>query len=325
METSTGRVTIVVGARESFVHTKRSLESLYAATRPPFKLVYLDAGSPPWIKAYLQREAVRRGFELVRYPHFLTPNESRNRGFAHVETEFAVFADNDVLFADGWLEALVACADEENAAVVVPTTTIGSRPFTLIHSTGGFASIEETPAGRSYKGHQRHVNQPLSEVAGTLRRERVDNVELHCFLARTSVLRTLPPFDEALTTTLEIDDFGLSAAEAGATMFFEPKALVNQLLPLPLPRGVGDAPFLLQRWSRKKSVATVNHFARKWNIRSDSQVLEMKLYWTGRRRRLFLIGEPLFNLLQRTKRFIGVRVPRRRRAADAGPVISTPG
>ncbi len=320
METCNERVTIVIGARESFVHSKRSLESLYATTRVPFKLLYMDAGSPFWTKAYLQREAMRKGFRLIRSAQFLAPNEIKNRALPYVDTEFVVFADNDVLFAENWLEALLACADEEDAAVVVPLTTIGDKPFRVIHSSGGFGGIEETPAGRSYTGHQRHVNLPVSQVAHTLRREPVTNVEFHCFLGRTSVLRSLPPFDEALTTTLELDDFGLTATHAGTKMFFEPKALVNQFLPLPLPRGFGDAPFLLQRWNREKSVASVTHFARKWNLRTDNEVLSMKLYWTGYRRRQFLLGDPLCRLLRHTKGLVAsvVRTPRRR-VPDAKP------
>ena len=330
METCTERVTIVIGPRESFVHSKRSLESLYATTRVPFKLLYMDAGSPFWVRAYLQREATRNGFRLIRSSRFAAPNAIRNRALSYVDTEFVVFADNDVLFAENWLEALLACADEEDAPIVVPLITIGDKPFTVIHSSGGFGGIEATPTGRSYKGHQRHINVPLSQVTDTLRREPVTNVEFHCFLARTSVLRNLPAFDEALTTTLELDDFGLTASQAGTKMLFEPRAMVNQFLPLALPRGFGDTPFLLQRWDHKKSVASVTHFARKWNVSTDDEILKMKLYWTGYRRRQFLLGDPLCRLMRHTKGLVtSLSMPRRRPLLDKAPLPaatgSTPG
>lgn len=39
-------VTIVVSPRERFSYTRESLESIYEHTKAPFKLVYVDGGSP---------------------------------------------------------------------------------------------------------------------------------------------------------------------------------------------------------------------------------------------------------------------------------------
>jgi hypothetical protein len=180
MSLERARVTIVTTQRESFTHTRRSLDSLYASTSAPFWRVYVDAGSPWWVSSYLRRESKRKGFELLRRDHFLSPNKSRNLGFAHVDTEFVAFIDNDVLFTPGWLNKLVACADEEDAAVVGPLILLGEPPLQKVHSAGGLGTIEETPLGRRYHQKQRYSETPISEVSlDAMRRGPVDTLEFH--------------------------------------------------------------------------------------------------------------------------------------------------
>ena len=53
------------------------------------------------------------------------------------ETEYVVFVDNDVLYTEGWLDRLVACADETGAEVVAPLTCQGLPAHTEIHHAGG--------------------------------------------------------------------------------------------------------------------------------------------------------------------------------------------
>jgi GT2 family glycosyltransferase len=114
------RITIVVVPRERFSLSARTLESLYAHTTEPFRLVYVDGRSPSRIRRHLEAQARARGFRLVRSDRYLSPNQARNLGLRHVETEYVVFMDNDVLLTPGWLEALVGCADATGAEVVGP-------------------------------------------------------------------------------------------------------------------------------------------------------------------------------------------------------------
>src|ERR1700730_2645730 len=86
--------TIVVVQRERFSLTRRSLESLYEHTRPPFELIYVDAGSPRGIAKYLAAESKRRGFRLMQLPYFLPPHCARNMGAAVASTRYIVFVDN---------------------------------------------------------------------------------------------------------------------------------------------------------------------------------------------------------------------------------------
>src|ERR1700722_135483 len=134
-------VTIVVVPRERFSYCRTSLECLYANTHLPFRLVYVDGGSPKSVKRYLERQAEAKGFQLIRTESYLSPNQARNIGLRHVKTKYVAFVDNDVEAAPGWLEALVLCAEETNASLVGPLYCIGKPVHEVIHMAGGEASI----------------------------------------------------------------------------------------------------------------------------------------------------------------------------------------
>src|SRR5688572_14062824 len=131
------RVTVVVVPRERFSCAPESLESIYRETDVPFELVYVDGGSPPRIRRYLDAQARSRGFQLVRTDCYLSPNEARNLGLRDVDTEYVVFIDNDVVVTPGWLGKMVECADETSAGVVGPLTCIGRPEHEIIHLAGG--------------------------------------------------------------------------------------------------------------------------------------------------------------------------------------------
>src|SRR6202158_1434150 len=100
-------VTIVVVPRERFSYSRNSLESLYVNTDLPFRLIYVDGGSPAHIKRYLESQAKEKGFDLIRTKHYLSPNQARNIGLCKADTKYIVFLDNDVEIAPGWLWGLV--------------------------------------------------------------------------------------------------------------------------------------------------------------------------------------------------------------------------
>ncbi len=76
------QVTIVVVPRERFSYARPSLESILQLTDIPFKLVYVDGGSPAPVRRYLDARAKGQGFEVIRTDHYLPPNTARNLGLA---------------------------------------------------------------------------------------------------------------------------------------------------------------------------------------------------------------------------------------------------
>src|SRR5688572_1977218 len=188
MPMAESRVTVVVVPRERFSATRGSLESIFRETDGSFELVYVDGGSPARIRRYLEGEAARRGFRLVRTDHYLSPNEARNLGLREVSTEYVVFIDNDVVVAPGWLSKLVECADETGAAVVGPLTCIGRPEHKVIHLAGGDVEIVEEANGdgrhRAVKERMHLPGRRVASVRSELRRSQCRLAEFHCVLAR---------------------------------------------------------------------------------------------------------------------------------------------
>ncbi len=189
-------VTIVVSPREQFSKTRRSLESLLACTDPTVPLVFVDGNSPRGVARYLESQAERHGFTLLRIERYLTSNEARNLALPLVRTKYVAFVDNDVGFTPGWLTALVSCAEETSAWAVGPLYLIGDPEKQIVHMAGAQLQIIESDGGRYLHERHRFSNVPVANVQAQLVRERTDLVEFHCMLVRTEVFDRLGPLDE---------------------------------------------------------------------------------------------------------------------------------
>lgn len=302
MPTATRDVTVVMVPRQRFSFARRALENLFAQTGP-CRLVYVDAGSPPPLRRWLESEAGRRGFRLLRSDAYLSPNEARNLGLQEVDTEYVVFVDNDVLVAPGWLTPLVRCAEETGAWIVGPLYCIGEPLFRTIHMAGGVLHFEDRPGGRRLIDHHRLSNQPLALYRGELVREPCEFVEFHTMLVRRDVFDRVGPLDEALLSTPEHLDLCLLVRAAGGSVWFEPESVVNYVPATRLRRG--DARFYMLRWSERWNRASLAHFKRKWAIADDDPFLAGHHMWLTDKRMLVL--GPAWRAAQRALGWRGSR------------------
>jgi GT2 family glycosyltransferase len=280
-------VTIVVVPREQFSKSRISLESIYAATPQPFRLVYVDGNSPPSLRRCLEHEAAALGFKLIRIENYLTSNEARNIGLREVRTKYVAFLDNDVFVQPGWLEALLRCAEETGAWVVGPLCCYGTdgsdgEPY-IVHVAGADLSIVEDDGTRRLAEKGRHVNRPVAEVRPVLRREPIDLVEFHCMLVRTDAFGRIGLLDEKLLSFLDHIDFCLAVRQAGGVLYFEPEAVVTHLAPPPF--AWMDLPCFLLRWSNAWLQPSVRHFAIKHRV-SEADFQNHFWYRDQHRRRL---------------------------------------
>jgi GT2 family glycosyltransferase len=284
-------VTIVVVPRERISLAHQCLESLYAHTDVPFRLVWVDGGSPPRTSRYLRDQARARGFDLVRTDHYLAPNRARNLGLARATTRYVVFMDNDVIVAPGWLGPLVRCADETGAAIVGPLNCEGPPLHEIIHFAGGECGIRQEEVDGRIERHMvdriHRQGQRLAQVRHLVQRAQTSAAEFHCLMARTDVFDKIGPFDEALLTVRENLDFCLAAAQAGGTIYLEPASVITYLAYEPL--AWRDIPYYMLRWNDAWTLGSLHRLRDKWNLTEDEYFQRQYRNLQRWRRRAYLI------------------------------------
>ncbi len=281
---SEAQVTVVVVPRERFSHSIRTLESIYAETRCPFRLVCVDGNSPRKVKRQLERMSADRGFRLIREDRYLSPNEARNLGLGVVSTKYVAFIDNDVLVTPGWLEALLRCAEETGAWVCGPLCLTGPLESGIIHVAGSECSFIEERGRRRFHEAQRHAGRQLSEVLPLLRREPCELVEFHSMLVRTDVFDRFGPLDEGLRSILEHCDLCLTVRTNGGEVFFEPASVMTYVSPPPL--AWSDVPYFMLRWGPDWAEASAARFKAKWQLDAEDPGLDAMLTFCSFHRRI---------------------------------------
>jgi GT2 family glycosyltransferase len=288
--------TIIVVPRQRFSVTARTLEALHAATPSPFNLVYVDGGSPAPTRRYLSAKAREWGFRLIRTEEYLSPNEARNLGVRATDTRYVVFIDNDSVASPGWLQALVACAEETGAWVVGPLVFIGEPLWRRVHIAGGVLRLEETPTGRRLIDRHEMSNRPYEDVAPTIVRRPCGFVEFHAMLVRRDVFDRLGLLDEQLLSGPEHFDLCLQVLRAGGSIWIEPEARVNYL---PAKRlTASDVRFYMLRWSDAWSRRSLSHLREKWGLDGADPFLDGQYYWMSDKR-MRVLG-PAWALAKRT-------------------------
>ncbi len=333
--------TIVVTPREQFSKARRSLESILATTSAEIPLVYVDGNSPRSLARYVQDRAQQRGFTLIRTPYLLAANQARNLALPHVHTKYVVFVDNDVYVEPGWLERLVACAEETKAWAVGPLYLIDDPAKQIVHMAGAELRIIDEDGHRRLHEHHRFSNQPMAKVRSSLVRESVDLVEFHCMLVRMEAFKQLGPLDEQLLSFLDHVDFCIDVAGAGGSIYLEPAAVVTHLAPPPY--ALSDLPCFFLRWSDRWMEPSIRRFAEKRRLdATDKDFDAHRQFRDGHRLRLLgrargavrrLIG---FRGLNVTDRFVTnvvfnrliertiVRSLERRRAGSRDQITAEP-
>ena len=295
---TTPQVTIVVVPRERFSYTRESLESIYEHESYPFKLIYVDGGSPLHIKNYLTNKAIEKQFQLIRTDDYLSPNQARNIGLCQTNSKYVVFIDNDVIVTPDWLKSLVECAEETDATIVSPLICQGTPLHEEVHCAGGECGIlvEDLPLEQSnardmtvrrriiekiYKQGKRVV-----DVQSQLQRQKTGLAEFHCMIVRREIFQQIGFLDEALLNTKEHVDFCMLVAEAGGTVYLEPKSLVTYVPGVPLKWT--DIHYYMLRWSDAWERESLQHLRQKWNLTED-EYFKNKYYRLGWRRNMAII------------------------------------
>jgi Glycosyl transferase family 2/Domain of unknown function (DUF6817) len=263
-------VTVIVTPRERYSVARRTFESVAANTPGDQRFVYVAGGAPAEFQRFLRDGCERPNYELLLTPDFLAPNVARNFGLARAKTRYVAFLDNDVVVEPGWLDALVRCAEEEDADIVSPLCLTGEPSELKLHSYGGKLMIESSD-GRLRLRERHHFGQiSLRESPKRLTRVPTDYSEFHCSLVRRSVFERMGPLDEKIIGGAEHVDLALHMREMGCRGFTEPAAVVSHLA---IGYTVGDLGCYTQRWSTDWYVPSMAHLAEKWRFAPNAELI----------------------------------------------------
>ena len=261
-------VTLVMTCRERFRLTETAIESVMRNTSMPFRLLYADVGSPDWLRARLEQLAETWSFEIVRFDEALWPSQVRRRIASMIDTDYAVFMDNDVLVAPGWLEKLCECADQTGAGIVGPVYLWGDSERTdRIHMAGGELKEEPEAGGIVLREKHRSYNKKIGEV--DLHRAECGFVEFHCMLMRRELFGSPEIFDDEIVCVHEHIHASLVARDMGYKTFVEPAAQVIYLSDAPY--SLSDLDMFRQRWSHEAGERSIRAFAKRWNVIDDER------------------------------------------------------
>ena len=295
-------VSIVIVPRERFSTGPESLADVLSKTPAAVPIVCVEGNPPREVRRQLHAAGGAR-VAFVASPHYLSPNAARNIGLGRVQSRYVVFLDNDVWVEPGWLEALVACAEEEGADVVGPLYRQGRPEDREVHMAGGMAHVVVRNGRRRIRSSHDHQGKPLDEVLPLLSRAETELAEFHGILVRSAVIRRLGGFDEGLLNTREHIDFCMSVRQGGGTVFLEPASQLTYTRPPPF--AWGDLAFFSLRWSEDWTQRTLDHFFDKWDL--DRQQIPHLKTWTKKQRYRFL--DPWYS---RITAFLGRRIGRQR-------------
>lgn len=309
--------TVVVSPRERLYSIIWSLESLFATIADDVPVVVVDGGISPNLRRKLDRMRARRPFRHISLPYQVTPNQARNHGIAASDTEFVVFAENDVIYQPRWLQALEANARRTGAGVVAPLICNGPPIATTIHHAGGLLVLNGEPDDPELDQHHRLMGLPIAAWNSAQAPEEHEIPEFHCVLVRRATLERVGPFDERLVTREPVD-FALRLKLAGEKVSFERTSVVTYMRTERM--GIRDLPYFLFRWSAPLAREAVDAFEATWDVRLKRDlILDNWIGWHRKKairscfpKLLWLIGK---------RRFDRILVPwweRRVNAANAG-------
>ena len=257
-------------ARERHSLTEAAIDSIVADTAGPYRFVYIDAQSPPWLRDTLAARAGEWNLEVVRFDEPLSAQEARRRIAPSIATDYAVFIDNDIQVEEGWLDALIACADETGAGIVGSLYLWGdgiSPP--KIHMAGGRLLETAAGGGRVLEEFHELLNADPRAVPRELVRRSCDFVEFHCMLIRTALLRDPAFFDPQICCVHEHIDVALQARRNGYRVYFEPASRVHYMAFADYM--LDDLEFFKARWSKSEGESSIEAFCRKWNVVNDDR------------------------------------------------------
>lgn len=271
-------VTVVVVPRESFNMFAEVVRGIYAVTPPIFKLLIMEGRAPDHVRDELRQiESLHSGCKIVYSDKWLYPHDFVNQSMPLIDTKYVVYVDNDVEVMEGWLENLVACAEEEKVGCVHPIylTTKLNDPARKIHVAEGKLIRKKSPNGKWYIDSTMSYSGVRLEDYPDKRRKPSEFFEWHCVLFSKALLDKVGPLDDLNIS--EHLDYTFRLQNAGERILLEPKAVVAYEYDRIWRLRGEDREYLIFRWGVEKSAKSLARYAEKWDLEPESTA--RRLYW----------------------------------------------
>jgi hypothetical protein len=298
------RTTVVVVPREGFGKTPEVVSRIIASTPPEYRLIIVEGGAPERIRRRLRALAARHPHvEVTWSARWLRPRDAVNGTIPLIDTEYAVYIDNDVEVRAGWLEALVRCADEEKAGVVHPVYLRGKASSDTIYVAEH--RVERAPfEGRTRLRYLPGDSGKSYATYGRARRPSV-HFEWNCVLFRTSLLKKLWPLEDLAICAYLDDSFRIEAL--GEKILLEPAAAVAYDEDR-YRRATGvDRDYLLWRWDMTRVRSSLAMLCARWNLHPE--FAERKIEWATQRRAQAGTGTIAARVANKVRTILGWTAP----------------
>lgn len=190
--------------------TRRCIESLFACTHRPVRLLLVDNGSDAPTRTYLETVVSRGPVEVVHLRSETNEGFARgmNRGLRASTTPWVCLLNNDTILTEGWLDRLleVGEAHPEVGLINPVSNTFGDGPPPGVDLAEHAASVGKRPPGYVEMG----------ACVG------------FCWLIRRAVIERIGLLDEAMGLAFfEDTDYSRRAAQAGFRSVVARRAYVH--------------------------------------------------------------------------------------------------
>jgi GT2 family glycosyltransferase len=298
MTPSMTNLSIIIVPREGYCHAEKCLRHILSHTTPGYELIYVAAGAPRDCRNRLRRICQDSGFTFIERFGVVPPNQCRSLGVERASRDYLVFVDNDVFVSDGWLDRMLSCQKQHNAAVTVPMTCQGFPLHQEIHYCGGLVDLGEFASAKK-KGEYWHF-QGVSLAHPDVPKQAfvTELAEFHCVLVSRVWYEKVGGLNPDLVATAEHIDFSLTIIQHGGLIYCEPTSVVTYAYPELAT--FYDCFFYCMRWSDYRVSASLKNFYSRWNI-PIGEGFKQRMKKRSWRRHTILFG----TLLRKLPRWVG--------------------
>lgn len=239
-----------------------------------YEIIVVDDGSGPEIRAQLAEFGEELGFKLLLNPDNAGFSATCNHGLRAARGDRIVLMNNDVIVHDGWLTAMLKCADRDEKIGLV-----GARLLypdgTLQHAGVYFDPRIET----AFDHRWRHGKANSYEV---LQDADVVAVTFALVLITRAAYEGIGPMDQDLFVSLEDVDYCLRARDAGYRVVYCSRAVATHfegatrgkfffdMDPLWVARQMETLDLFFEKWAtsgiceRIQGLAGFDQFCERW-------------------------------------------------------------